>query len=47
MSKVTELSVENFCKITALNIALGAHITEISGQAHPARAAPSIRSGCF
>lgn len=30
--KVTQLEVENFCKITALNIALGEHITEISGE---------------
>jgi ABC-type lipoprotein export system ATPase subunit len=29
--KLTELQVDNFCKITALNIALGGHVTEISG----------------
>lgn len=29
--KLTELHVENFCKIVALNVALGGHVTEISG----------------
>lgn len=30
--KVTELEVENFCRIRAINIKLGEHVTEISGQ---------------
>lgn len=29
--KVTQLTVENFCKITALNVTLNDHVTEISG----------------